>query len=79
MGDETMDLYKHFEVYEKQGCTAMFVRLIEEQFKPYHQTALEYLIEEIRLELSWRVGPKADYLQEIQLVALTLLAKKHQV
>lgn len=57
----------------------MFVRLIEEQFKPYHQTALEYLIEEIRLELSWRVGPKADYLQEIQLVALTLLAKKHQV
>lgn len=73
-----MDLYKHFEVYEKQGCTAMFVRLIEEQLRSYPEATLAYLITEIDQELTWRVGPKAEYLKEVQLVAVMMLVKKRQ-
>ena len=73
-----MDLYKYFEVYEKLGCTAMFVRHIEEELRPYTEALLQYLIAEIHQELLWRVGPKADYLREVLLVAMMILAEKRQ-
>lgn len=71
-----MDLYKYYALYQKQGRNKLFQRLVEEHFELYNEAALEYLVAAIRDESCWRVGPKADYLQEILLIALTLLLKK---
>ncbi len=71
-----VELYKYFELYQKQGQTALFVRLIEERLKVYDEAALEYLISSINDELRWRVGPKAEYLQAFLLIAIRLLLMK---
>ena len=71
-----MDLYKYYTLYQKQGRNKLFQRLVGKQFELYNEAALEYLVAAIGDELSWRVGPKADYLKEILWIALTLLLKK---
>lgn len=72
-------LYKYFSLYERDGCSRQFLRLIDEQFDEYDAVELAYWQSVIEAELSWRLGSRADYLREVQLIVLARLQRQRDL